>query len=68
MSQRLEIYQSMWAMERRHTDGHERTLEKNIEMIARAGFDGISVGYASREGVREIASLLAARNTALKSP
>jgi hypothetical protein len=31
MSQRLEIYQSMWAMERRHTDGHERTLEKNIE-------------------------------------
>lgn len=24
MIQRLEIYQSLWAMERRHTDGHER--------------------------------------------
>jgi hypothetical protein len=60
MSQRLEIYQSMWAMERRHTDGHERSLEENVRMIAQAGFDGVSVGYASREGVRELSSLLAA--------
>lgn len=37
MSLRLEICQSMWAMERRHADGYERTLEENVAMIARAG-------------------------------
>ena len=32
--QRLLVMQSLWAMERRHTDGVERTLEENVEMIA----------------------------------
>jgi hypothetical protein len=59
MTQRLEIYQSMWAMERRHTDGYERTLEENVDMIAQAGFDGVSAGYASREQVRRLTGLLA---------
>jgi sugar phosphate isomerase/epimerase len=58
MTQRLEIYQSMWAMERRHTDGHERSLEDNIAMIAQAGFDGVSASYASRDEVRRLTSLL----------
>lgn len=61
MTQRLEIYQSLWAMERRHTDGHERSLEENIAMIAQAGFDGVSAGYASRDDVRRLTALLAPR-------
>ncbi len=28
--QKLAILQSLWAMERRHTDGQERSLEENI--------------------------------------
>jgi hypothetical protein len=59
VSQRLEIYQSMWAMERRHTDGYERSLEENIAMIAQAGFDGVSAGYATRDQVRHLTALLA---------
>ena len=58
MTQRLDIYQSRWAMERRHTDGHERSLEDNITMIAQAGFNGVSAGYASRDDVRRLSGLL----------
>ena len=49
--QRLHIFQSLWAMERRHTDGHERSLAENIAMIAEAGFDGISAHYTKRADV-----------------
>jgi hypothetical protein len=59
MTQRLEVYQSLWAMERRHTDGHERSLEDNIAMIAQAGFDGVSASYGSRDDVRRLTGLLA---------
>jgi len=58
MTQRLDIYQSLWAMERRHTDGHERSLEDNIAMIAQAGFNGVSASYASRDDVRQLSGLL----------
>ena len=58
MTQRLDIYQSLWAMERRHTDGHERSLEDNITMIAQAGFNGVSASYASRDDVRRLCGLL----------
>jgi sugar phosphate isomerase/epimerase len=58
MTQRLDIYQSLWAMERRHTDGNERSLEDNITMIAQAGFNGVSAGYASRDDVRRLSGLL----------
>ncbi|WP_421592563.1 sugar phosphate isomerase/epimerase family protein [Shinella sp. M27] len=49
--QRLHIFQSLWAMERRHTDGHERSLAENIAMIAEAGFDGIGAHYTKRADV-----------------
>ena len=49
--QELLFFQSLWAMERRHTDGHERSHEENIEMIAEAGFDGISAHYTKRSDV-----------------
>lgn len=59
MSQRLLVFQSMWAMERRHTDGRERSLEENVQMIAGAGFDGLSAHYTDRASVRRLAQLRA---------
>jgi len=58
MSQKLLVMQSLWAMERRHTDGVERTLEENIRMISDAGFDGVSAFYTTREQVRALDSLV----------
>jgi hypothetical protein len=52
--QRLIVLQSLWAMERRHTDGYECSLEQNIKMIASAGFDGISANYTNRDAVRRL--------------
>ncbi|WP_242468560.1 sugar phosphate isomerase/epimerase family protein [Burkholderia plantarii] len=60
MSQRLLVFQSLWAMERRHTDGYERTLEENVRMVADAGFDGVSAHYTKRADVRRLAQLRAA--------
>jgi hypothetical protein len=56
--QRLLVLQSLWAMERRHTDGFERTLEENVEMIVGAGFDGVSANYSDRAAVRRLTDLL----------
>ena len=50
----LLVYQSLWAMERRHTDGYERTLDENLEMIREAGFDGVSFSFEDRDLVRRI--------------
>ena len=52
--QQLRFFQSLWAMERRHTDGHERSLEQNIEIILGAGFDGISTHYTNPQDVRTL--------------
>jgi hypothetical protein len=41
--QTLEIFQSLWAMERRRPDGAEWSLEQKVAMIAEAGYDGIDV-------------------------
>ena len=49
--QRLLVLQSLWAMERRHTDGLERSLEENVEKIAGAGFDGVSTHLTDRSTV-----------------
>jgi hypothetical protein len=59
MSQRLLVFQSLWAMERRHTDGWERTLEENVKMIADAGFDGVSAHCTNRDDYRRLAALRA---------
>jgi len=56
--QRFLVLQSLWSMERRHTDGFERTLEDNVRMIAEAGFDGISAHWTDREEVRRTAGCL----------
>jgi hypothetical protein len=57
MAQRLLVFQSLWAMERRHTDGYERSLEENVRMIAEAGFDGVSAHCTKREDVKRLAEL-----------
>jgi hypothetical protein len=56
--QKLLFLQSMWAMERRHTDGVERSLEQNIEMIVGAGFDGVSMSFTDAPLARRAAALL----------
>jgi len=59
--QQLLVFQSMWAMERRHTDGMEWPIEEKVDMIAGAGFDGISAQWVKREDVRRLSGLLAAK-------
>lgn len=56
--QRLLFLQSLWAMERRHTDNQERTLEQNVAMIAEARFDGVSAQYVDPDFVRRLTDLL----------
>jgi hypothetical protein len=56
--QQILFFQSLWAMERRHTDGFERSLEQNIELIADAQFDGVSAHWTDRARVRELCALL----------
>lgn len=56
--QKIIFLQSLWAMERRHTDGIERTLEENVAMIAEAGYAGVSGGYSNRDFVRRLDGLL----------
>lgn len=56
--QRLLILQSMWAMERRHTDGVERSLEENTRLILEAGFDGVSMSFTDAGAARRLGALL----------
>jgi hypothetical protein len=59
---KLLVLQSLWAMERRHTDGFEPTLEANIERIANAGYDGISGPWVDRQVVRRTAECMRGSN------
>src|SRR5258708_26425372 len=52
--QKLEVYQSLWAMELRRPDGRERSIEQSFEMVAAAGFDGMAIDL----GVIDIESAL----------
>ncbi|MFM2404855.1 MAG: hypothetical protein RL223_2735, partial [Pseudomonadota bacterium] len=45
--QRLLVFQSLWALERRHTDGHEPTLEENLQRVHAAGYDGLSFSVSA---------------------
>jgi hypothetical protein len=56
--QRLLVFQSLWAMERRRPDGLEWPLEEKIAMIAEAGFDGASVDFGDAAFARRATSLL----------
>ena len=49
---RLAILQSIWGMERRHTDGHEWSMAERFQMIRKAGFDGICHHFHTEADVR----------------
>jgi hypothetical protein len=55
---KLVVLQSMWAMERRHTGGFERSLEDNVRMIVEAGYNGVSAHCTDRAAVARLSGLL----------
>ena len=58
MTQKLLVYQSLWAMERRRPDGHEWDLQEKLRMIRDAGFDGAGVRFAEHDYVSEVTQFL----------
>jgi hypothetical protein len=46
MTQRLEVFQSMWSMELRRPDGFTFGHEEKFAMIAEAGYDGVGIDFA----------------------
>ncbi len=47
--QKLEIYQSLWAMELRSPDVPERSQEESFRWVADAGYDGMCIDPAADE-------------------
>lgn len=62
--QKLEIYQSLWAMELRHPQLPERSHAENFSMIAEAGFDGVCLdpGLADLDFYQPTQALFAEHN------
>lgn len=60
MAQKLLVYQSLWAMERRRPDGQEWSLPEKLSMIRDAGFDGCGVRFINSSFAREVTSFLRA--------
>jgi hypothetical protein len=58
--QKLLVYQSMWAMERRDPDGIEWSLDQKLKMIRDAGFDGAGVRFIERDYVKDVTAYLKA--------
>jgi hypothetical protein len=49
MTQKLEVYQSLWAMEQRRPGQAERPMEENFAMAADAGYHGLCIDPATHE-------------------
>jgi hypothetical protein len=60
--QKLLVYQSLWAMERRRPDGLEWSLQEKLEMIRDAGFDGAGVRFFDYNYAKEVTDFLRAHN------
>jgi hypothetical protein len=60
--QKLLVYQSLWAMERRAPDGVEWTIPEKLTMIRDAGFDGCGVRFFDFAYAKEITDFLRANN------
>ena len=56
--QKLDVFQSIWAMERRALDGMEWSLEEKVAMIKAAGYDGLDLLTGRPDQCREAAALL----------
>jgi hypothetical protein len=55
--QKLEIFQSMWAMELRRPDGKERSVEECFETVAAAGFAGMGIDLVAKTDLRHARKL-----------
>ena len=60
--QKLLVYQSLWAMERRRPDGLEWSMSQKLEMIRNAGFDGAGVRFFDYKYAKEVTDFLRANN------
>ena len=60
--QKLLVYQSLWAMERRRPDGLEWPLQQKLEMIRDAGFDGAGVRFFDYQYAKEVTDFLRAHD------
>jgi len=58
--QHFKVLQSLWAMERRHPDEAEWTLDQKLAMIRDAGFDGASVDFGDEDYAKYCAEFLKA--------
>lgn len=56
--QKLEVFQSLWAMTKRPWQGEEQSLEAMMAQIADAGFDGVDIVYGDY-AQEDLAALLA---------
>jgi len=56
--QQLNVFQSIWAMERRHPDGMEWSIEQIVEMVAEAGYHGMDLLTFRPEQSRKVNKLL----------
>lgn len=65
--QQLLVLQSLWAMERRHTDGIERSLEENTRMIVEAGYDGFSLSMTDAARARQVGRIARAEGKAIEA-
>lgn len=59
--QKLLVFQSLWAMEPRQGSSFERSLEADIEMIADAGYDGVSAIWTDADHARRLSRMLESR-------
>ena len=46
MSQKLEVFQSLWSMEQRRPDNFNWAFEEKFDMMAEAGFAGVALDFA----------------------
>jgi hypothetical protein len=47
--QKLEIFQSLWAMTQRPSDGVEMPMPEQLGMISAAGYDGVDIVYGDHD-------------------
>lgn len=62
MTQKLLVYQSLWAMERRGPDGLEWTLDEKLTKIRDAGFDGAGVRFFDYRYAKTVTDFLRAHH------
>lgn len=64
--QKLLVLQSLWAMERRETDGIEWSLDESVGMIIDAGYDGFSLSLTDAARARRIGEIARAQGKAIE--